>query len=55
MNRHAGVVACFRDGSRQTPVTRYSDLKIYMSIVFRISPTASPSISKGSPGSTMMV
>src|SRR6185312_2305299 len=38
-----------------TPVTRSCDLKIYMSMVLRINPTARPSISNGSPGSTMMV
>jgi len=29
--------------------------KSYISMVFRIKPTAKPSISKGSPGSTTMV
>ena len=29
--------------------------EVYMSMVLRIKPTASPSISKASPGSTMMV
>ena len=50
------------EGRRQCGIGRKCDVhgmlvskQVYMSMVLRISPTASPSISNGSPGSTTMV
>ncbi|MEY2802199.1 MAG: hypothetical protein RL513_1784, partial [Pseudomonadota bacterium] len=42
--------------TRHTPATWGHSVYVrYMSMVLRIRPTARPSISKGSPGSTTMV